>query len=136
MKRFSYYLSTLLVVVLFSIGFVSCGGDDDDENIAINEYVGSWSCTSPNNLWETIVTEGTTLVITSSGDMTWTLPNGSKFKATMRALGDDWVDITYKGKKYTAEMYVIRDKLTINANGNVDNEDHDFPFDGGYNKMN
>ena len=126
-----------LVVTLFSIGFVACGDDDDDNAGAISEYVGTWSCTSPDS-WEssTIVTEGTILLITSSGDMTWTLPDNSKYNAKMRALGDGWADITYNGKTYyKAEVYVSNNNLFINVNGAASLKVKDFPFDGSYIKV-
>lgn len=115
----------------------SCGSDDDEgDNSAIQEYVGTWSCTYPATYQSsTIVTEGTTLVIASSSSMTWTFPDGSKYSATMRALGDDWADIKYNGKTYRAEIYTTGNTLHINVNGNSDLTVKDFPFDGSYQKV-
>ena len=125
-----------MMTSLISVGFISCSSDDDDSNSAIVEYVGKWSCTSPNTFNpSTIVTEGTILLITSSGDMTWTMSDESKYKATMRDLGDDWADITYNGKTYRAEIYVRNNILHINVNGDANLKVKDFPFDGSYIKI-
>ena len=124
------------MVTFLSVGFSSCSKDDEKSSSAIVEYVGKWSCTSPATYQtSTIVTKGTILLITSSGDMTWTMSDGSKYNATMRALGDDWADITYNGKIYRAEIYVINSNLTINVNGNTNLKVKDFPFDGIYKKV-
>lgn len=125
-------LSILMLAVLIMPMLASCGSDDDDvNNSAIAEYIGKWSCTYPETyMSSTIVEEGTILVITSSGDMTWTMSNGSKYNATMRALGDGWADITYNGKTYRAEIYVKGNFLTINVNNGETVKD--FPFDGSY----
>ena len=116
---------------------VACGGDSDStHNANIGEYVGKWSCISPTTYRSsTIVTEGTILVITASGSMTWSMTNGTKYTATLRALGDDWGDITYNGKTYRAEIYVSGNTLYINVNGNTNLTVKDFPFDGGYKKV-
>ena len=115
---------------LISFGCISCGSDDEDP---ITEYVGVWRCTSPatyvNN---TIVKKGNNLLITSAGEMTWTMSTSLKYNATMKALGDDWADITYNGKTYRAEIYVRNNSLTINVNGDVNLKEKDFPFDGVY----
>jgi len=129
----------LLLAVLTLPMIVACGGDDDNNgnNSAIAEYSGSWNCTSPATYQKsTIVTEGTNLLITSSGGMTWTMPDGTKYSATMRALGDDFADITYNGKTYNTEIYVKNKVLTINANGNANLKVKDFPFDGRYERAN
>ena len=126
-----------MLVVMFMPLMTSCGSDDGEgDNSAILEYVGTWSCTYPATYRSsTIVTEGTTLVITSSGNMTWTMPDGSKYSATMRALGDDWADIKYNGKTYKAEIYTSGKSLTINVNGSSELMVKDFPFDGSYLKV-
>ena len=128
----------MLAIALVSLCTISCGGDDDDYDggSAIAEYVGTWSCTYPDDFRSsTIVTEGTTLVITSSGNMTWTMSEERNYNATMRALGDGWVKISYNGKTYTAEMYVSGNSLTINVNGDVNLTVKDFPFDGTYTRV-
>jgi len=137
MKK-TFRLIGIVIMAIICCGLTACGGDDDDSNNgAISEYVGSWSCTSPATYQtSTIVTKGTTLLITSSGDMTWTMPDGNRYNAKMRALGDDWADITYKGKTYRAEIYVSNNKLWINVNGNRELTVKDFPFDGGYSRLN
>ena len=67
--------------------------------------------------------------------MTWTFSDGQRYNATMRDLGDGWVDITYNGKTYgKSEMYVRSNRLTINVNGNASLKVKDFPFDGTYEK--
>ena len=75
MKK-TFRLIGIVIMAIICCGLTACGGDDDDSNNgAISEYVGSWSCTSPATYQtSTIVTKGTTLLITSSGDMTWTMP--------------------------------------------------------------
>lgn len=134
-KKSFIYVLAIMITSIICIGVTSCGDDDDDNN-AIVEYVGTWSCTSPASYWSgTIVTVGTTLQITSSGDMTWTMPNNNKYKATMRALGDDWAEITYNQKTYKAEIYVRGNELTINVNGDANLKVKDFPFDGDYKKV-
>ena len=124
----------LVILTIVCCGVTACGGDDDDSNNdAIAGYVGTWSCTTPATYQKsTIVTKGTILTITSSGDMTWTVPNVNSYKAKMHALGDDWADITYNGKTYRTEIYVKRNSLNINANGNASLKVKDFPFDGVY----
>ena len=137
MKKAFRFIGVVIMAII-CCGVTACGGDDDDSNNgAIVEYVGNWSCTTPATYQtSTIVTQGTTLLITSSGDMTWTMPEGSKYSAKMRALGDDWADITYNGKTYRTEIYVRNNTLRINANGDVSLKVKDFPFDGSYTKMN
>ena len=129
-------LSILLLAVLTLPVLTSCGNDDEDNSV--NEYAGVWKCTSPATyVKSTLVTKGTTLHITSSGNMTWTISTGKRYDATMKALGDGWVDITYNGKTYDkAEMYVRNNSLTINVNGNANLKVKDFPFDGVYEKSN
>jgi hypothetical protein len=135
MKKIKF-LSILLLAV-FTLPILTSCGSDDDEN-TINEYVGVWKCTIPATyVKSTLVTKGTTLHITSSGNMTWTISTGKRYDATMKALGDGWVDITYNGKTYNrAEMYVRNNSLTINVNGNANLKVKDFPFDGVYEKSN
>lgn len=135
-KNIIYCLWATMIASVISVCFISCGSDDDINNANL-EYVGTWSCTRPNTYrTSTIITEGTILSITTSGNMTWQLPNGSKYNATMYALGDDWADINYNGKTYRAEMYVSSsNSLVINANGNRSLEVKDFPFDGSYQKV-
>lgn len=135
MKKIKF-LSILLLAV-FTLPILTSCGSDDDEN-TINEYVGVWKCTIPATyVKSTLVTKGTTLHITSSGNMTWTISTGKRYDATMKALGDGWVDITYNGKTYDkAEMYVRNNSLTINVNGNANLKVKDFPFDGVYEKSN
>ena len=130
-------IATALIVAT-GLCLASCGSDDDDDNnTAITEYVGTWNCTSPATYRSsTIVTEGTTLQIATSGDMKWVLPKGSTYNATMHALGDDWANITYNGKTYKAEIYVRSNSLTINVNGDANLTVKDFPFDGTYIKVN
>ena len=41
MKKYLLNLMTILMVTIVSVGFVSCGGDDDDDEISI---VGTWRC--------------------------------------------------------------------------------------------
>lgn len=128
------YLSILLLAV-FSLTFLtSCGSDDDDNRVG--EYAGTWRCTVPATyVKSTLVKKGTLLQITSSGNMTWIFSDDQRYNATMRALGDGWVDITYNGKTYgKAEMYVKGNYLTINVNGNANLKVKDFPFDGVYEK--
>lgn len=135
-KNTLLYVITFMMVSVFCAGLVSCGGDDEQDNGAILEYVGTWSCIYPATYQNsTIVTEGTILVITSSGDMSWTMSDGNRYQAKMRALGNDWADISYNGKTYRAEIYVNGNTLTINVNGNVDLSVKDFPFDGTYVKV-
>ena len=67
--------------------------------------------------------------------MTWTINTPLTYNAKMHALGDDWADITYKGKTYRAEIYVRNNNLTINVNGDVNLKEKDFPFDGTYEKI-
>ena len=135
MKKIIFILTAILLVPM-SFALISCGDDDDDNNSAIAEYIGTWSCTNPATYHNsTIVTEGTILLITSSGDMTWTMPSGSKYNAKMHALGDDWADIIYNGKTYRAEIYVRNSSLTINVNGDASLKVKDFPFDGSYIKI-
>jgi hypothetical protein len=67
--------------------------------------------------------------------MTWTMPDGNKYSATIHALGDDWANITYNGKTYRAEIYTTGDYLHINVNGNSSLAVKDFPFDGSYKKI-
>lgn len=134
-KLFLYALAMTMVLVM-SVGFTSCSSNDEDNNNAIAEYVGTWICTYPEtHQTATVVTEGTPLIITSSGDMAWTLPDGSRYNARMRALGDSWADITYNGITYRAEIYVRDNILVINVNGNTYLKEKDFPFDGTYEKM-
>ena len=135
MKKIKF-LSILLLTVFTLPILTSCGSDDEDNNV--NEYAGVWKCTIPAAyVKSTLVTKGATLHITSSGNMTWTISTGKKYNATMRALGDGWVDITYNGKTYIrAEMYVRNNSLTINVNGNANLKVKDFPFDGVYEKSN
>ena len=135
MKKIKF-LSILLLAV-FTLPILTSCGSDDDEN-TINEYVGVWKCTIPATyVKSTLVTKGTTLHITSSGNMTWPISTGKRYDATMKALGDGWVDITYNGKTYDkAEMYVRNNSLTINVNGNAKLKVKDFPFDGVYEKSN
>ena len=133
------YFLPLLAIMLITLNFslISCGSDDDNgNNDAIAEYVGSWSCTSPATyITSTVVEEGTKLLISSSGSMTWTMSDGSQYSATMRALGDDWADIIYNGKTYRAEIYTSGDYLHINVNGNSSLKVKDFPFDGSYKRV-
>ena len=135
MEKMKLWSLMLLMAICMPL-FYSCDSDDDDSsNDAINEYVGTWKCRSPAAHWKnTIVKEGAILLITSSGNMTWTMSDGSTYNATMRALGDDWADITYNKKTYRAEIYVHGYSLEINVNGNADLPVKDFPFDGGYEK--
>jgi hypothetical protein len=127
---------TMMIMAILFVSFTACGSDDEENNNAIVEYVGTWSCTSPATYrTSTIVTEGTTLLITSSGNMTWTMPDGNKYSATIHALGDDWANITYNGKTYRAEIYTTGDYLHINVNGNSSLAVKDFPFDGSYKKI-
>lgn len=136
MTKYYEGMLTALMMVTFSFGLTSCGSDDIDNGSAIAEYVGTWSCSYPDDFRpSTIVTKGTTLLITSSGNMTWTMSEGKTYNATMRVLGDDWADITYNGKAYKAEMYVKSNSLTINVNGNANLTVKDFPFDGTYTKV-
>lgn len=126
-----------MLVMLTMPLMVACGDDgDSDGNKAIEEYVGKWVCTSPSYRESTIVDKGATLEITSSGNMTWTMTNGSKYAATMRALGDDWADITFNGKTYRAEIYTTKVGLIINVNGFSSLKVKDFPFDGSYERSN
>ena len=136
-KHLMMSIATALIVAT-GLCFASCGsGDDDDNNTGITEYVGMWNCTSPATYRaSTIVTEGTTLQIATSGDMKWVLPEGGTYNATMRTLGDDWADITYNCKIYKAEIYVRSNSLTINVNGDANLTVKDFPFDGTYIKVN
>jgi hypothetical protein len=128
-------LSILLLAVLTLPVLTSCGNDDEDNSV--NEYAGVWKCTSPATyVKSTLITKGATLHITSSGNMTWTISTSQKYDATMKALGDGWVDITYNGKTYRAEMYVRGNTLHINVNGDVNLIVKDFPFDGVYEKSN
>lgn len=124
-----------MLIAMLALPFVtSCSKDGD--NISMSEYAGTWKCTSPkSSRTATIVTTGTILEISSSGNAIWTLPDNTKYSALMRNRGDDWVVITYNGKSYTAEMYVRSNDLTINANGNENLEVKDFPFDGIYEKI-
>lgn len=126
----------MLIAMLTLPVMTSCSKDNDEEDAKMSEYAGSWKCISPDS-WRTatIVTKGTLLEITSTGDATWTLPDNTKYTAKMRNRGDDWVIINYNGKSYTAEMYVRSYGLTINANGNAKLEVKDFPFDGSYEKV-
>lgn len=130
--------SILLLMAVSMPLLMSCGSDDENNGNSntIGEYVGKWSCSSPSYRNSTIVEKGTILLITASGDMTWTMAVGNKYTATMRALGDDWADINYNGKTYRAEIYVNNNSLTINVNGNVDLKVKDFPFDGSYKRVN
>lgn len=135
-KKYFLCALTIMITSVISISFISCSSDDDN-NSEIVEYVGKWSCTNPATyVKSTIVKLGTILLITSSGDMTWTMPDGSKYNARMRALGDDWADITYNGKTYRAEIYVTNNYLNINVNGDANLKVKDFPFDGSYKKVN
>lgn len=125
----------LLMMASVSL-FYSCNSDDDSSNNAISEYTGTWRCTHPATyLTSTIVEKGTTLLITQSGNMTWTMSDGTTYNATMRALGDDWADITYKKKTYKAEIFVRFNSLTINANCDAKLITKDFPFDGDYQEV-
>lgn len=138
MKKLKIWSMMMLIAMTLPL-MVACGGDDSGDNTHnanIGEYVGKWSCISPASYRSsTIVTEGTILVITASGNMTWTMTDESKYTATLRALGDDWGDITYNGKTYRAEIYVSGNTLHINVNGNTNLTVKDFPFDGGYKKL-
>ena len=131
--KWAQYWSILLLAVFTLTFLASCGNDDDD---TVKEYAGTWSCTLPASyVKSTLVKKGTLLQITSSGNMTWTFSDGKRYSATMQALGDGWVDITYNGKTYgKAEMYVKGNYLTINVNGNANLKVKDFPFDGIYEK--
>ena len=137
MGKIKLWSLMLLMAVLMPL-FYSCDSDDDNSNNAIGEYVGTWRCQSPaTHRKSTIVEEGTILLITSSGNMTWTMSDGNTYHATMHALGDDWADITYNKKTYRAEIYVFNDnRLEINVNGDAKLTVKDFPFDGGYQKVN
>ena len=137
MKKYLLSWMSIVIMAFLCAGFVSCGGDDDDvNNSELVQYIGTWNCTSPATYrTSTIVTEGASLLITSSGNMTWTMSDGSKYNATMRALGDDWADITYSGKTYRAEIYIRGNYLTINVNGFTELLVKDFPFDGTYEKV-
>ena len=74
-------LSILLLAVLTLPVLTSCGNDDEDNSV--NEYAGVWKCTSPATyVKSTLVTKGTTLHITSSGNMTWTISTGKRYDAT------------------------------------------------------
>lgn len=120
----------MIITSLISFGCISCSSDDEDP---ITEYEGVWRCTNPATYEKsTIVKEGNTLLITSSGEMTWTMTTNLRYNAMMKALGDDWAEITYNGKTYRAEMYVRNNYLTINVNGDVNLKEKDFPFDGVY----
>ena len=138
MKKFKIWSMMMLMAMVLPT-LVACGGDSDGDsthNANIGEYVGKWSCISPATYRSsTIVTEGTILVITASGSMTWSMTNGTIYTATLRALGDDWGDITYNGKNYRAEIYVSGNTMNINVNGNANLIVKDFPFDGGYKKI-
>ena len=125
-------MSAMMIMAFLFIGFTSCGNDDN--NNALEEYVGTWKCTSPSGRTYTLVEKGTVLVIASTGDMTWTMSDGKVYNAKLNAKGDGWADITYNGKTYEAEMYVRRSSLTINVNGNSELTVKDFPFDGSYEK--
>lgn len=126
----------MLLMMVSVPSFYSCNSDDDSTNNAISEYTGTWKCTHPATyLTSTIVEKGTTLLITQSGNMTWTMSDGTTYNATMRALGDDWADITYKNKTYRAEIYVRFNSLTINANCDAKLIRKDFPFDGNYQEV-
>ena len=133
MEKMKLWSLMLLMAVCMPL-FYSCDSDDDDSsNHAIDEYVGTWKCRSPaTHRKNTIVKEGTILLITSSGNM----PDGTTYNATMRALGEAWADITYNKKTYGGEIYVFGNSLEINVNGNADLLVKDFPFDGGYDKAN
>ena len=137
------FVSIIMLMALVTPIMTACGDDNDNDNKAIGEYVGKWICSSPSSRESTIVKQGTILVITSSGDMAWTMTDGSKYAASMRALGDDWADITLNGKTYRAEIYTFENKantggkcLVINVNGNKSLKVKDFPFDGSYNSAN
>ena len=71
--------SILMLVTMVMALMVACGGDDsnsgNDNNTAdIGKYVGKWSCIYPTTYGSSIIlSEGTTLVITTSGSMTWTM---------------------------------------------------------------
>jgi len=126
------FIGMVLMAVLVSVSFAACS-DEDDNSGAIDNYVGTWICSSPASyISSTLVTAGTSLSITSSGEMTWTIPQGGTYTATMKALGDDWANITYKGKTYSVEIYVSNNTLYINANGAESLKVKDFPFDGSY----
>ncbi len=125
-------MSATIIMVFLFISIISCGNDDN--NKALEEYVGTWICTSPSGRPYTLVEKGTTLVISSTGDMTWTMSDGKVYNAKVNAKGDGFADITYNGKTYEAEMYVRSSSLAINVNGNNDLKVKDFPFDGSYKK--
>lgn len=127
----------LLFVMTCSMVFVSCG--NDEENTAAIEgllYEGNWMFSSYNNF----IRDGnvkTTLQITSSGEMIWKIPERGTYKAQLHVHGNNWADITYNGKTYSAEMYVIEkenlpNEMVINVNGDEDLIVKDFPFDGKY----
>lgn len=134
MKKFIFLFASVITLLTG----VSCSSDDDNDNSAIESYVGTWVCSSPDSYYpSTIVTTGTTLQIISSGSMTWTTPQGINYSATMKALGDDWANITYNNKTYKdVEIYVSNNTLYINANGAESLKTKDFPFDGDYIKSN
>jgi len=137
MRKYLMMSIATALIVATGLCLASCGSDDNDNNTAITEYVGTWNCTSPATYRSsTIVTEGTTLQISTSGDMKWVLPEGGTYNATMCAIGDDWANITYNGKNYKAEIYVRSNSLTINVNGEANLTVKDFPFDGTYLKVN
>lgn len=133
------HLITIFASLLMVLSFTACSSDDDENNTeAMAAYVGTWVCSSPATYYSsTTVTVGTTLQIASSGAMTWTTSSGKTYSATMKALGDDWANITYNGKTYKqAEVYVSNNTLHINVNGAEDLTVKDFPFDGAYRKSN
>lgn len=135
MEKMRLLCLMLLMTVCMPL-FYSCDSDDDSSNHAIDEYVGTWKCRSPATHWKnTIVKEGTILMITSSGNMTWTMLDGTTYNGSMRVSGEAWANITYNKKTYGGEIYVHGYSLEINVNGNVDLPVKDFPFDGGYEKV-
>ena len=137
MKKLKIWSIMMLIVMVFPL-MVACSSDDGGKthDANIGEYAGKWVCSSPASyISSTIVAEGTILVITASGNMTWTMPDNTKYSATLRALGDDWGDITYNGKTYRTEIYVRGTVLHINTNGFSDLKVKDFPFDGSYQKV-
>lgn len=127
--------------MLLAIGLtaISCNRDSDKDsdsgaNDLISEYVGKWYYYSGSS---TTIAKGTELTISSSGVLTWKTPDGDIFNGTIKALGDDWCDVTYNGKTYRqSEVYTYNNRtcLAFNVNGNTSLSIKDFPFDGVYTK--
>lgn len=127
----------LVLMLSIAVAFSSCSNDDDTQNENILPYVGKWVCSYPSTNHLKSIPEGTVLTISRNGSMEWITPSKETYKATMRALGDDWAEFSYNGKVYkNVEIYIIGSStLHINANGFVDLKVKDFPFDGSYSKQ-